>query len=320
MPAVDTHSSALLPHLSPPPAFLRVALLRALLSRAALLPAAVVIAALGAAPAVGAPSQKAKAKGPVREVVVASEGYREAGEFLAQNLEDLLRRIEEITGWPTGSVKGKAFVRPREALAYLRKNRAAFAILPLHEFAQGKKEFAFEPLAQLVPPGGADHAYWGIARRDTWTGAIQERPGLRLALTEAHDLQWIRVMFEAEVDPAKHFKLVEVATGAEAVEAVLAKRADLAMLNEADFQAIKSRTGEKDELKWIYTSGVMAPPPFVAVGKYVSKADKAKLAGAIKELCRGKGGAACSRMGIMYVNAEQNDRYRHIVNKYETYR
>jgi ABC-type phosphate/phosphonate transport system substrate-binding protein len=271
-----------------------------------------------------APREKArvtpKAKGPVRELVVAGEGYRLAGKFLEQNLEDLLRRLEEITGWPAGSLKGKAFVRPREALEYMRTNRVSFAILPLHQFAQGRRELALEPLAQLVPPEGTELAYWGIARRDTWTGDIHERPGLRLAITEAHDPQWIRVLFEAELDPATHFKLVEVPSGEEAVAALLGKRADLAMLNEVDFQAIKERTGEKGDLKWIYTSGIMAPPPLVAVGKYVSKADKATLAGAIKQLCRDKGAPACSRMGIMYVNADQNDRYRHIVSKYETYR
>ena len=50
------------------------------------------------------------------------------------NLADFLRRVEEVVGWPKGSLRGKAFTRPRDALAYIKKNRVGFAILPAHQF------------------------------------------------------------------------------------------------------------------------------------------------------------------------------------------
>src|SRR6185436_20720827 len=90
-----------------------------------------------------------------RELVVAHEILAEAGDHLDENLTALVRRVEDAAGWPKGSLKGKAFIKPQEALGYIKKNRSAFAILPAHQFVEGQKELKLEVLGRAVGLDGS---------------------------------------------------------------------------------------------------------------------------------------------------------------------
>ncbi len=251
------------------------------------------------------------------EIVVASEALDP--KFAPTNVQTFARRVEEVGGFRKGTFSGKAFSRPRDALAYIREHKVPFAILPVHQFVEGRKELGLEVLGRAVGPEGKQIAYWGVTRNEPRTYAnVENRAGLRLATTETYDLQWLKVLFEANVNVREHFQLVEVSTAEETVSTVLAKKADLALVHERDFQPLKARIENKTDLAWVYTSGGMPPPPVVAT-KWASKNDRKRMAQTLDKLCKGDGAPACGRMVILYFEAGRAETYGPIIQKYDTY-
>jgi ABC-type phosphate/phosphonate transport system substrate-binding protein len=256
------------------------------------------------------------------EIVLANEVLLSGGDKVAPAMDALVRRIESVGGWPAGSLRGKAFGKPREALDYIRKNKVAFAFLPVHQFVQARTELKLDVLGRAVGLDGPDRAYWGVARIESRSYEhLEEASGLRIATTEIDDPVWMRTLFEGNVrDPEKQFKLMETPSGAEAVAAVLARKADVALINQLDFDPLKPRIERKVDLAWVYASGRMPPPPVVAIGKWARPADRQKMTAALEKICKKEGADTCGRMGIMYVQAGHADDYKALIKRYEDYR
>jgi hypothetical protein len=255
-----------------------------------------------------------------REIVIANEALRLGGEHVEGNLAAFLRRVEKATGWPKNSLRGKAFPNPRDALDYIARSKPAFAILPPHQFLEGRQVHGFQVLGRAVGTEGVRIAYWGVTRKEERPYEhMQFHPGLRLVMTETYDLQWINVLFDGVVRPAFHFKLQDALTSDEALAAVLARKADVALIYEREFQPLRARIENRTDLDWIYTS-VPIPPPAVVAAKWTSKADQRRLAGALTKICKLDGGPDCARMAIMYLEPGRADTYKNIILKYDTYR
>lgn len=265
-------------------------------------------------------SQAAAPSGP--EIVFANEVLVAAGEHLGTSTQALVRRIEALGGWKAGTLRGKAFTRPREALDYIRKNKVAFAFLPVHQFLEARQELKLEVVGRAVGADGPEGGYWGVARNEPRPYEhVELHAGLRLATTEIYDQVWLRVLMEGNVrEPDRHFKLIETATGPDAVAAVLAKTADVALLNNADFTAVRPRVEKKTDLIWVYSSGPQPPPPIVAVGKFARPADRKKLTAALDKICKTDGATTCAHMGIMYIQSGHADDYKVVIRKYDAYR
>jgi phosphonate ABC transporter substrate-binding protein len=261
-------------------------------------------------------------RAPPLEIVIASEALVAGGQHVPENLSAFLRRLETVGGWPNGSLRGQAFTRPREALAYMRANKVAFAILPVHQLLEGRKEMNLEVLGRAVGLEGPKAGYWGVALAGKRAfGHIEETPGLRLALTEKYDPQWLRVLMEGNVsDPAEHFKLQEVATSADALADLLARKADVALIYERDFTPLKPRFAAGGDLAWIYASGALPPPAIVAIPRWAPSSERKRMTAALEKLCKGEGADACARMGIVYVQAGRAESYDLVIRKYAQYR
>jgi hypothetical protein len=272
------------------------------------------VAFLAAAAAAPAPA------GP--EIVLANEILLSGGDRVAPAMEALVRRIESVGGWPAGSLRGKAFAKPREALEYIRKNKVAFAFLPVHQFVQGRSALKMDILGRAVGLDGVDRAYWGVARNEPRPYEhVEETPGLKVATTEIDDVVWLRTLFEGNVrEPQQHFKLLESPSGAEAVAAVLSRKVDFALISQADFQPLKPRIERKEDLTWVYASGRIPAPPVVAIGKWARPADRQKMTAALEKICKKEGADTCGRMGIMYIQAGHTDDYKAIIKRYDDYR
>lgn len=256
------------------------------------------------------------------EIVVANEVLLAGGDKVDPAMEAFVRRLEAVGGWPAGSLRGKAFARPAEALEYLRKNKVAFAFLPVHQFVQGRRELKLEVLGRAVGLDGVQRGYWGVARNEAHPYEhVEEAQGLKLATTETDDVVWLRTLFEGNVKaPDRQFQLVPVPSGAEAVAAVLARKADVALISQLDFDPLRPKIERKVDLAWVYASGHIPAPPVVAVGKWARPADRQKMNAALEKICKKEGADACGRMGIMYIQAGHASDYDTIVRKYDSYR
>ena len=61
----------------------------------------------------------------------------------------------------------------------------------------------------------------------------------------------------------------------------------------------------------------LPPSAFAAVGKYVTAADKKKMAGALDKICKTTGGPACARLGILYIEAGRAESYQGLLELYQ---
>ncbi len=275
-----------------------------------------VVAALLATLALASNSRPASAA--PRELVIAHEILGQAGEHLAANLDAFLRRVEEVAGWPKGSLRGRAFARPREALAYIKKSRAGFAILPAHQFAEGQQALGLEALGRAVGVDGTPLVYSAVTRRPRPFAELAGTPGLRIALTEAYDPAWVKILTEGAVDrEVAPVALVEVPSGLAGVEAVIGNKADLAIVSELEYRSIKPRIEPGGDLEWLLSSPHLPPSAFAAVGKYVRTADRKTMAGAIDKICKTSGGPACARLGILYIEANRAESYQGLLQLYQ---
>jgi ABC-type phosphate/phosphonate transport system substrate-binding protein len=256
------------------------------------------------------------------EIVLANEVLMSGGDRVAPAMEAFVRRIESVGGWPAGSLRGKAFARPREALEYIRKNKVAFAFLPVHQFVQARTALKMDILGRAVGLDGTERAYWGVTRIEPRSYEhIEEASGLRVATTEIDDVAWLRTLFEGNVrEPQQQYKMMETPSGAEAVAAVLARKADVALISQLDFDPIRPRIERKLDLAWVYASGRMPAPPVVAMGKWASPADRKKMSAALEKICKKEGADHCGRMGILYIQAGHAEDYKKIIKRYEDYR
>ena len=256
------------------------------------------------------------------EIVVANEVLLAGGNKVEPAMQDFVRRVEAVGGWPAGSLRGKAFARPADALEYIRKNKVAFAFLPVHQFVQGRVPLKMEVLGRAVGLDGIQRGYWGVARNEQRPYEhVEEYRGLKLATTEVDDPVWLRTLFEGNIKaPERHFQLMPVSSGAEAVAAVLARKADVALVSQLDFDPLKPRIERKVDLAWVYASGQIPPPPVVAIGKWARPADRQKMAAALEKICKKEGADACGRMGIMYIQAGHADDFQALIKRYEDYR
>ena len=254
------------------------------------------------------------------ELVVAHENLALAGAALEPSLAAFARRIEELAGWPAQSLRAKAFTRPAEALAYIKKQHVAFAILPVHEFIAGRKELKLEVLGRAVGPEGVQLVFHSITRRPPPFDGIQNAAGMRVAMTDAHDLAWVSLMFDGALDP-RRLPLVETPSTAAAVQAVVAKKADIAIVPEGEWASTyEKRTQPSGDLTWTFRSGIMPPSAFVAVGKHVAANDKQKLSAAVDKICKTTGAAACGGLGVLYIEAGGADSYASIIAAYDDLR
>ena len=256
-----------------------------------------------------------------RELVIAHENLVEAGEHLPANLDRLLRRIEEVTGWPRRSLKGKAIVRPAEALAYIKKNRAGFAIVPVHQYVEGRQALKLELLGRAVGAEGTQLYFAGIARRPK-NFTLGTSPGIKVAGPEVHDLAWLSIIADETITAERPAKLVEVPSSQAALQALLDKQVDVAIVSHSMWQALGKRA-EPDgggDLEYVFASPRLPPSAVVAVGKHASTADRNKLAAALDRICKESGGEICARMGLYYIQSGETQAFERVVAAYEAAR
>lgn len=273
---------------------------------------------------------RAAARKPTRELVIADEALAKLGDGLTAQLDALARRIETLVGWPTGSLRVRGFADGDAALAYVRSNKPTFAILPLRQFAQGHAALGFEVLAEAFPIelfNVEDPMFYGVTLKSTPIGAhIQMHPGVKLAIPGGEDRQWVRVMFDGTVDPARHFTYVPVKNDAEALEAVMSKRADLAILYERFYKDQRPRTDDDGDLKVVYAAPSAPPSALVVLGRAAKSADRKKLEPLAGSICADEGRSICTKLGLLWfvrmerVPPDKRKWYDYWAWKYEHYR
>ncbi|HEY0712638.1 MAG TPA: PhnD/SsuA/transferrin family substrate-binding protein [Polyangia bacterium] len=254
-----------------------------------------------------------------RELVIAHEVLADAGNNLEANLAQFLRRVEEVAGFPKDSLKGKAFARPNDALDYIRTNKVGFAILPAHQVAEAHKALKLDILGRAVGLDGRVLQFVTVTRKPRPFPEGEIPSGARVAASETHDPAWLALLTEGDLDPRRQpLSFVQTPTSRAALEALLAKKADVAILHPEHWLEVKRRIEDGGDLEWVVTSPKLPPSAFVAVGKFANAQDRKRMAAAIDKVCKTTGADACGRMGLMYIEAGRAESYSDVINGYQS--
>ena len=259
------------------------------------------------------------ARAAPRELVIANENLVEAGDLLDQHLERFLRRIEEVTGWPKNSLKGKAMVRPVEALDYIRKSRAGFAILPIHQVVEGYKDLKLELLGRAVGLEGTELYHAGVARVPRGFGEVGTSPSIKVAGPEVRDVDWLQIITDQSISRDKPAALVETPSSQDAFKLLEQKKVDVAIVSNTMWRDLEKRTtGPKPDLEFVFGSPKLPPSALVVVGKFATAADRKKLSAAFDKICRDTGAEACGRVGLMYIQRGTLQHHQKILDHYQS--
>jgi hypothetical protein len=275
---------------------------------AASLVAALVGPAVLAAPVASAAS---------RELVVVDENLAVAEHLLPQHFEQFLRRLEQVTGWPRRSLRGKTLLEPRDALAVIKKSRAGFAIVPVHQLVQGRKELKLEVLARVAGLEGRQLNYVAITPRPKPFKEVSELPVLKIATIEPLDPVWFHIVSDGAIGLAQPLDMKPARSSRDALRLAREKQVDIALVSPTVWKEIEPKTTDKGDLDVAFSSPKLPVAAFVAVGKYVSAADKKALAAALGKVCREDGADVCGRMGIMFIEPGRQDVYDPVIKAYD---
>jgi hypothetical protein len=275
----------------------------------ALAAAAVAGAALAVPAAAGAAS---------RELVVVDENLAVYGdELLPKHFEAFLRRVEQVAGWPRRSLRGRTVLEPRAALEVIKKNRAGFAILPVHQLLLGRKELKLEVLARAAGLEGRQLNYVAVTLRPKPFQEVSELPVLRIASIEPLDQAWFHIASDGAIRMAQPLDVKPAKSSQDALRLLRDKQAEVALVSPTVWKEVEPKTTEKGELDVAFSSPRLPVSAFVAVGRYASAADRKAMAAAVGKICREDGADTCGRMGIVFIEPGRQDVYDPVIKAYE---
>ena len=270
-------------------------------------------------PAAGAPR-------PLNIVVINPE-LSSPEEKTRESVQTFTRRLEEVLKWKSGTMRGHAFRNLEEAQAFIDKEQPVLGILAVHPFVQLYKARKVQ-IVGYASPNETKHQRYNLLSRssDSLSALPHQNRNLRLAGT-VKDMQWLNVIFDGNLDPRTHFQHVAVASEEEAVEAVSAKRADVALVWGEHLKRYEKHL-RQGGLRVSFTSSKF-PPLTVVTFKHAAKSHvkAAKpLAKALPEVCNGaknvaaKNLATCAALGFHTMEAKEHELHPHLIYKYENYK
>lgn len=267
-----------------------------------------------------APGAEAAKRKPQVLVVVDPELAGLAGSA-EQHVDAFAKRLESLAGWKPGSLEGKLFTNLEEARAFIAAKKPAFALLGAHPLVVLRKEHKMAVMGHVGTLEKKRYGYSLLARTADPVGpAPHQQPGLRLA-THIKDMQWINVIFDGMLKPATHFKHVPVATEREAVESVLRKEADVALVWREHLRDYEKHLGRDGGLRVSFTSAQLVPPTLVAFEKSAKDKDIKALTKVLPEVCKGAGNIdLCGELGFLFMAAGEHQIHPHLFFKYDNYK
>lgn len=265
--------------------------------------------------------QVARAKPKPRTLVIVDPSFTQAQAELDTQAQALARRLETLAGWKAGSLQARAFASIDEALPFVERSRPAFGLLTAEALVQVRKQAKLDVVGYAVGLEKSRYGYDLIARTSDNIGPLpHQQPGLRLA-THVEDMQWLNVIFDGMLKPATHFKHVQVSSEQEAVEAVRAKKADVALVWRERMGPYKKLLGPGGGLRSSFHSAPFPPIGLVAFAKRASAKDTKALTKVLPEVCKGQDNLAmCGDLGFFVMEAGPHEVHPHLLYKYDNYK
>ncbi len=232
------------------------------------------------------------------QVLVCYPGGPVKAKTAAPAMDKMLRVLENLGGWPTGSF-GHAFTsKAKECRKLLAEEKPAFAITSLGLFLEHRQSNHLAPLANPRIGGRSEDVYRILVNK----GGPKDLIGLKgktLSGTLLGEPEFLRrVVFKGQINPAEHFMLKPSKRALRSLRKLARGKLDAVMVNQLQYAGIKQLPFAAD-FEVVFTSQAMPLQGLVADTQKTTKAERDKLSDALVQMCKhADGKQMCELFGI----------------------
>jgi len=197
--------------------------------------------------------------------------------------------FEKAMGWPGGSTHGVFLPYKKEVIKFIKDKTPGFAILEAPLYFELRKELKLRPIAQLDSKLLVSSRLHLVVK-DPAFKSIADLKGKKLWTTLGRNPVFLsKVVLDGKVDAMSHFKVKKIGHALKGVRGVIRGRAHACLIDDDQLAHAKKMQGGAD-LKVIYSSPALPPPPLVVFGDVLDAKAVAKLKRVLLKMCSSKQG------------------------------
>jgi ABC-type phosphate/phosphonate transport system substrate-binding protein len=233
-------------------------------------------------------------------------------------IEQLLRQVETLAGWPANSAKGVWADDEKAAEKAIGELKPGYAILDPEVFLALNKRHALQPIA-AVKGATFNKGHYSVVTKDPAIKTLADLKGKKVSSNHFASPKYVsRVAFDGKVDIEKDWVLQKAIAPSKPLRAVINGTAEAALIDDEQLAKMKELEGGA-ELKVVFTSSPLPPTPLCAFEKSTTAADRKKMAEVMQKVCSdAKGKAICDSMFIDKFAPVDKAVFNDAIKKYES--
>lgn len=231
-----------------------------------------------------------------RDFIAEHAGAGATAENAQPYIDQFLRVVEQMTGWPANSAKGYWVDDEQAAEKAIAEHKPGFGMFDPEIYFALRKKYALEPIAQ-VKGKTFNKGHYSLVVKNPAYKTLADVKGKTLISNHLSSPAYVNKMaFGGKVDVTKEFTVKKTAQPSKPIKAVERGQADVALIDDEQLAGMKELA---PDLKVIWTSPALPPTPVVAFTRSSTAADRAAFARALPKLCQSaKGKPVCESMFV----------------------
>ena len=239
------------------------------------------------------------------KVLICYHGGSARSESAQSTTDIMLRVVEEIGEWPSGSMTSLFTTKITECEIHLDEQKPQFAITTLGTFLAYRKNLNLIPLVQPFIDGSSSEKYRIVVRKGTFT-SIEKLKGKTLGGSLVDEPAFFkRVILQGKVDPESFFTLKSSRRVLRSLRALVKGDLDAVVVNSQQYRALGSLPFAS-ELEVAFTSEDVPLVGVVANGQRTTADERNRFSQALSKICDHKEGKQlCELFGVeKFVSAD----------------
>ncbi len=232
------------------------------------------------------------------KVLICYHGGSARSENAQSTTDIMLRVVEEIGEWPSGSMTSLFTTKITECEIHLDEQKPQFAITTLGTFLAYRKKLNLIPLVQPFIDGSSSEKYRIVVRKGTFT-SLEKLKGKTLGGSLVDEPAFFkRVILQGKVDPESFFTLKSSRRVLRSLRDLAKGDLDAVVVNSQQYRALGSLPFAS-ELEVAFTSEDVPLVGVVANGQRTSEDERNRFSQALSKICdHREGKQLCELFGV----------------------
>ncbi len=250
------------------------------------------------------------------DFVIETTGMGGTAEVAAPFVDQFLRHLETVLGWPEKSTAGQFFSDRAGTIGHIESAKPGIGMIEPDLWLDLHKKHALTVVASITGPRQAI-GHLSVVVKDLKYKTLGDLKGQVLTSNHLESPRFLsKIVFDGKLDAATFFKLQQTPSPLRGLKAVDRGEAAATLLD--DMQTAQLQTLPfASSLRVLYKSEVLPAVPVVAFGKNITPADRDQIAQAMIGVCKSeKGAAVCKALQIEAIVAPDKRIYDSAMRRY----